>query len=181
RGLPVAGGRRRVVTGQVLHQAHVAESGCLREAVAGAAGQCQGLPVAGGRGRVVTGQHVKEAQLVEDVGLARQVVDVTIERKCPGPAGGGGRVVAGLPLQGAQFGERVGFAAPVSSLARRGQGGPVQGGGLVPVTAGGQEAAYRGGQGDGMRQTCVAGGVVRGGVQVRPLGFQPGGRLPEGG
>ena len=31
-----------------------------------------------------------------------------------------------------------------------------------------------------MRESCVVGGVVRGGVQVRPLGFQPRDRLHEG-
>jgi len=56
----------------------------------------------------------------------------------------------------------------------------VEGGGLVPVAAGSQEAAHGGGYHDGM-PGGRAGGVVRGGVQVCALGFQPGGRLREGG
>ena len=57
----------------------------------------------------------------------------------------------------------------------------MEGGGLVPVAAGAQEAAHRGGDRDGVQGPPARGGVVRGGVQVRALGFQPGGRLPEGG
>jgi hypothetical protein len=56
----------------------------------------------------------------------------------------------------------------------------VEGGGLIPVTADDQEAADRGGYRDGMPGVAAGGGVVRGGVQVRALCFQPGGRLPEG-
>jgi hypothetical protein len=179
--LLLAGGSSRVVPGQMLHQAQVAQGGPLSEAVAGPAGQGQGLLLAGSSGHVIPGQHVEKAQLVEDVGLARQVTSVVIKRKCPGPAGSGSGVVAGLPLHDAQFGERVRLAKPVAGPARRGQGSLVEGGGLIPVAAGDQEAAHRGGQGEGMSETCMAGGVVRGGVQVRTLGFQPGACLPKGG
>ena len=180
QGLLLAGGGGRVVPGQLLQQAQAAE-GPPGRAVAERAGQRQGLLVAGGGGRVVPGQHPQEAQLVEGVGLAGLVTGLTVERQRPGQGGGGGRVVSGLPLQCAQLGERVGLAEPVASPARRGQGTVVEGGGLVPVTAGGQEAADRGGDGEGVREPCAPGGVVRRGVQVRPVGFQPGGRLPESG
>ena len=57
----------------------------------------------------------------------------------------------------------------------------MEGSELIPVTAGGQEVAYRGGDGNGIRGSCLAGGVIRGGVQVHPLGFQPGACRPQGG
>ena len=57
----------------------------------------------------------------------------------------------------------------------------MEGSELIPVTAGGQELADRGGDGDGIQGPCLPGGVIRGRVQVRPLGFQPGGRRPQGG
>ena len=181
QGLLLAGGSGRAVPGQVLHQAQVVQGSSLSEAVPGAAGQGQGLLLAGGGGRVVPGQHVKEAQLIEDVGLARQVPGVTVERKCPGQTSSGSRVVAGLPLHDAQFGEGVRLAEPVAGPARRGQGGPVEGSRLIPVTARGQEAAHRDGQGEGMRETCAVGRAVGGGVQVCPVGFQPGACLLERG
>ena len=57
----------------------------------------------------------------------------------------------------------------------------MEGGGQIPVTAGGQEPADRDGYRDGMPGMPAGGGVVRGGVQIGALGFQPGDRLPEGG
>lgn len=135
----------------------------------------------GGGGPVVPRQNAQEAQLVEGVRLAAVVTDLAVQRQCPGQAGGGGRAAPALPLQSAQRAKRVGLAEPVSSLARCGQRALVKGGGLIPVTAGGQEAADRGGYRDGMPVVTAGGGVVRGGVQVRALCFQPGGRLPEGG
>ena len=122
-----------------------------------------------------------EAQLVEGIGLAGPVTEVAEQRHGPSQAGRGGRVFPSQLLHTAQFAQRLGLAEPVSGLARRRQGAVVEGGGLIPVTAGGQEAAHRGGYLDGMPEASVSGAVVRGGVQVRPLGFQPGGRLPEGG
>src|SRR5262249_1648871 len=98
-----------------------------------------------------------------------------------GQGGRGGRVVTGLPLHDAQLGEGVGLTEPVAGPVRRGQGGPVEGGGLVPVTAGLQEAAHRDGQGGRRRQGRAGGGGLHGGVQDGGLGFQPGGRVPEGG
>src|SRR5262249_31296662 len=176
-----AGGGGRVVPGQLQQYAQAEEGDSLPEPVAGAAGERQGLPVAGGGGPVVAGQPVHKAQLGEGVSLAGLVTGIAVERQGRGGGGGGGRVGSGVPWQCAQFAERVGLAEPVVGLARRGQGGLVEGGGLVPVAAGGQEAAHRGGYRDGMPGAPAGGGVVRGSVQVRPLGFQPGGRPAEGG
>jgi hypothetical protein len=113
--------------------------------------------------------------------LAAVVTDIAVQRQCPGQAGGSGRVAPVLPLQYAQRAKRVGLAELVSSLARCGQRALVEGGGLIPVTAGGQKTANRGGYRHGMPGVAAGGGVVRGGVQVRALCLQPGGRLPEGG
>ena len=134
----------------------------------------------GGGGLVVPRQNVQEAQLVEGVRLAGVIIDIAVQRQCPGQAGGGGPVAPALPLQYAQRVKRVGLAEPVSSPARCGQRALVEGGGLIPVTAGGQETANRGGYRDGMPGVAAGGGIVRGGVQVRALCFQPGDRLPEG-
>jgi hypothetical protein len=57
----------------------------------------------------------------------------------------------------------------------------VESDGLVPVTVGTEETAHRDGNGEGMRKTCMASGIVRGCVQVLALCFQPDGCLPEGG
>src|SRR5262250_2071626 len=118
--------------------------------------------MAGGGGRVVPGQHLHKAQVVKGVALPGQVTGRTIKRQRAGQSGGGGRVVPGLALQAAQFGERAGLAELVAGLARRRQGGLVERGGLIPVTAGGQEAADRGGYRDGMPEASAGGGVVRG-------------------
>ena len=62
------------------------------------------------------------------VGLAALVTGVTVKRQRLGQAGSGGRVIPGRVLQFAQRAERVGLAEAVSGLARRGQGGLVEGG-----------------------------------------------------
>src|SRR5580692_3915027 len=134
-----------------------------------------------GGGPVVPRQNAQEAQLVEGVRLAGLVTDIAVQRQCPGQTGGSGRVASVLPLQYAQRAKRIRLAEPVSRLARCGQRALVEGGGLIPVPASGQEAANRGGYRDGVPGVAAGGGVVRGGVQVRALCFQPGCRLPEGG
>src|SRR5262245_31058180 len=128
----------------MLHQPPLGQSPCLAAPVTELANEHQGLLVAGGGGWVVSGQHVQEAQLVEGASLARPAVDIAVERERPGQGCGGGRIVPRLPLQYTQLAERVGRAKPVASLAGCRQGAVVKGGGLIPVTAGGQEAAYRG-------------------------------------
>ena len=116
---------------------------------------------------------MKVGQLGEGAGLPGQIAGVTIKRHCLGQAGRGSRVVSHINLQNTQPVERAGLAEPVARLARRGQGGLVEGR-LIPMTADGQEAAYRGGDGDRVLEPSVAGGVVGGRVQVRAFSFQPG-------
>jgi hypothetical protein len=108
--------------------------------------------------------------------LAGQVTDVTIKRQCLFQAGGSVRVIAGLLLHDAQFAERV-FTDPVSGLARCGQCGLVERRGLIPMTAGRQEAAHRAGDLECIRGPPVDGSVVGGCLQVWALGFKPGGSL----
>src|SRR5262249_61762215 len=103
----------------------------------------------GGGGRVVPSFWLHHAEAVEGVGLAERVTSLAVQRQCPGQAGGGGRVVPGLLLQDAQPGERVGLAEPVAAPARRDEGALLEGGGLIPVATGGQEAAHRGRYGRG--------------------------------
>ena len=67
----------------------------------------------------------------------------------------------------------------VPGAAGHGQSGPVQGGGLLPVSAAAQEVTYRGGDLDGVQGVSAGGGVAGRGVQVGVLGFQPGRRLPD--
>jgi hypothetical protein len=136
------------------------------------------LLVAGGGGRVIAGQLLHRAQLVKGAGLAGQVADLAVQRRRPGQAGCTGRVVPGVTLHGAQLAERVGFAEPVSGLARCCEGRPVEGSGLIPVTALEEEAGYRAGDLDRVQMPSVDGGVVCGGVQVGTLCFQPGDGLP---
>src|SRR5262249_11089963 len=181
QGLLLAGGGGGIIPGQLLYQAQAVEGPCLDVPGTGAAGSRQGLLVAGSGGRVVPGQSPQEAQLAEGVGLAGQVTNVTVQRQRLGQAGGGGRIVSGLPLQCTQRVERVGLAELIAGLARGGERGLVEGGGLVPVTAGGQEAAHRIRYRDGIAGASACGGVVRGGVQVGALGLQPDDRPPEGG
>ena len=57
----------------------------------------------------------------------------------------------------------------------------MEGGRLIHVTVDEKEAAHGGGNLHDVPRPPVGGGVVHGGVQVRPLGFEPSGRLPEGG
>ncbi len=134
-----------------------------------------------GGGGVVAGQLLHLAQLVEDVGLAGQVTDVAAQRQCLGQTGRSGWVISGQPGQHAEFTERDGLAGLVPCLACRSEGGPVQRSRLIHVAVGEQEAAYRSGDSHGVRVPPGRGGVVRGGVQVRALGFQPCGCLLEGG
>ena len=82
-------------------------------------------------------------------------------------------------VQDAQVVQR-GLAGPVSGAFCCGQSGLVEGGGLVPVTADEQQIADGGGNLDGVQRPSVRGGVAGGGVQVGPLGFQPGGCLLMG-
>ena len=91
-------------------------------------------------------------------------------------AGGGGQVVAGHAMQNAQLGERVSLAGPIPGLARRDQGGLVEGGGLIPVTVSAQKPAHRGGDGDRMLGPPARRGVLDGRVQIGTLGFEPVGR-----
>jgi hypothetical protein len=86
-----------------------------------------------------------DAQVVEGVGLAAPVTEGIVDCQRLGQAGGGGRVVPGRSLQAAQLAERAGLAWLVVGLAGRGKGALEEGGGLVPVTVGGQEAAHGGG------------------------------------
>ena len=67
--LLVAGGRGRVVAGQLVHQAKLVEDVGLAGAVAEVAELLERLLVAGGGGRVVAGQAVQAAELVEGAGL----------------------------------------------------------------------------------------------------------------
>ena len=115
--------------------------------------------------------------MVEGVDLAGKVAQVAEQLDGLGQAGGGGRVVAGQMLQQAELVEHAGLAGPVPGPAGRDEGRLVLARGLVPVTAGAQEAAHRGGDGDGMQRHVLGGGVADGRVQVGALGFQPGGRF----
>jgi hypothetical protein len=71
------------------------------------------------------------------------------------------------------------LAGPVTGPVRRFQGGPVQGGRLLPVTAGTQEVAHCRGDLYGVQMPTGDGREVRGGMQVGPFGFQPGRRMAE--
>ena len=77
----------------------------------------------------------------------------------------------------AQLSQGPRLAGPVACLTRRGEGDQVEGRGLIPVTVRAQEVACRSGYGDGILVPSGGGGVVCGGVQVRPLGLQPDRRL----
>jgi len=69
--------------------------------------------------------------------------------------------------------ERTGPSSPVPRVARGGQGGLVEVGGLIPMTVGAKEVAHRRGDDDGMAGQAVDGGIISCGVQVRPFGVQP--------
>ena len=88
-------------------------------------------------------------------------------------AGGGGRLVASQVLHDAELDEGAGVGGPITGLACNGDGDLVQRGGLIPVAVGAEEAAHRGGDGDGVPGLCAGGGMAGGRVQVRSLGFQP--------
>jgi hypothetical protein len=77
--------------------------------------------------------------------------------------------------------EQPGLTGPVPGLAGRDQGGLILARGLVPVTAGAQEAAHRGGDGDGVQRHALSGGVAHGQLQIGPLGIQPDGGLSGAG
>src|SRR5262249_48214167 len=137
--------------------------------------------VAGSSALVVAGLLVRDAELGERVGLARHITDVLVQRHGFGRGGGRGRMVSSLPGQQAQFVERDRLTEPVPCLACRRQGRALQGFGLIPVTAGNQEAADRRGNLGGMPGASGLGGVAGGGIQVGSLSLQPSGRLLPGG
>src|SRR5262249_56672950 len=120
------------------------------------------------RGRGSPRSELEQGPAVGGVGLAGQVTGLLIERYRPGQAGSGGGVVPALPLQGAELSERLGLAEPVVGPAGRGQGGLVKGGGLIPVTTGGEEAGNGGGDGGGMQGSRAASGALPGGGEGRP-------------
>jgi len=81
-------------------------------------------------------------------------------------------------LNGAQARESGRLAGPVTGLARRGEGGLVESGSLVPVALGVQEVSHGGGDGNGVLGAPAGRGVAGGRVQVGALDLQPRGCLP---
>jgi hypothetical protein len=118
--------------------------------------------------------------VVERVGLTGLVAELAVQRRRLGERGDGGRVIAGQLLQQAELVERPGLAGPVARAAGRTERRLVLARGLVPVTAGPQEAADRRGDGDGVAGTGLGRERDRR-VQVGPLGLQPRARFVRGG
>src|SRR6266700_7945880 len=100
--------------------------------------------MAGDGGGVVAGPALHDALLAQGVGLTGPVADTTVERDRLGQAGSGGGVIPGERSHRAEVVERVGLAGLVVRLAGCGQGGLIESGGLIPMTAGKEEAAHRG-------------------------------------
>jgi len=119
------------------------------------------------------------AQLVESVGLAGLVPDLAIQRCRPGEADVGGGQVSAEPGQNPQLTQGEGLAGAVTGAAGRFQGGPVQAGRLLPVTAGPQEVAQCRRDLYGVQRPAGHGREVRGGMQVGAFGFQPGRRTVQ--
>jgi hypothetical protein len=119
-----------------------------------------------------------DAEIVEDVGLAGSVAEVAVERQCLSRAGDGGPIIAHIPVNGAQARENSRLPGTVTGLARRGQGGLVESGSLVPVALGVQEVSHGGRDGHGMLGAPAGRGIAGGRVQVGAFDLQPGGCLP---
>src|SRR6516164_4840463 len=128
--------------------------------------QCQCLLVACCGGWVVAGELLHGAQLVEGAGLTQLFTEVAEQRQRLLQAGRGGRVVPSPPFQNAQLLKGAGLAGPVVSLPRHGQGGLVEGSGLVPIAVDAQEPADGGGDADCMPGKSAGGGITSSRVQV---------------
>jgi hypothetical protein len=142
--------------------------------VAEIAEQRQRLLVACGGRWVVAGELLYGAQLVEGASLTQLFPEVAEQRQRLLQAGSGGSVVPGPPFQNAQLLKGAGLDGPVVGLPGYGQGGLVEGSGLIPVAVDAQEPADRGGDGDRMPGKSAGGSITGCCVQVRALGLQPG-------
>ena len=137
--------------------------------------------MAGGGGQVVPHEPVHDTQAVKSIALASPLAEVAEQRQGLLSRGGGSRAVTGREVSVGQQHQRPSLPGPIAGPAGPGQGGLMQGDGLVKVAPEGQEAGHGGGDQHGGQRQFIGRRIIGCRVQVGALGLQPGGCPPERG